>query len=167
MSVRLAALTVLMAVERGHTTLGAEVDRARRGLSDDRDRALLVELTTGTLRWQAQLDALLAQCSTRPLSAVDPAVRAIVRLAAYQLEHLDRIPAHAALNEAVELTRTTGHPRAAGFVNAVLRSFKRTRAKLSLPPRPDASGSRADQLAYVSTALSHPDWLVAPGLHSQ
>ena len=48
MSVRLAALNVLLAIDRGGTTLPAEVDRARKGLTDERDRGLLVELTAGT-----------------------------------------------------------------------------------------------------------------------
>src|SRR5437773_378855 len=116
---RFAAAEVLVAIDRGQTTLASEVDRARRGLADERDRALLVELTAGTLRWRAELDALLTQCSHRSLDDLTPAVRAILRLSAYQLEHLDRIPAHAALNEAVELTRSVGEPKAAGFVNAV------------------------------------------------
>jgi hypothetical protein len=58
---------VLLAVESGHTTLAAEIERARMRLTDDRDRGLLLELANGTLRWRAELDALLAQCSTRPL----------------------------------------------------------------------------------------------------
>ena len=161
MSVRLAAVTVLLAVERGRTTLAAEVDHARRSLSDDRDRALLVELTTGTLRWLAELDPLVSQCSSRPLAGLSPGVRAVVRLGAYQLEHLDRIPPHAVLNEAVELTRTLGEPRAAGFVNAVLRTLGRSRQKLSLPPRPEAKTEARAAIAYLSTTLSHPSWLAA------
>src|ERR1700681_2696967 len=117
MSVRLASLTPLLAIERGQATLATEVDRGRADLTDERDRALLVELTTGTLSWRTQLDALLAPCSARSLDSLTPGVRAILRLSAYQLEHLDRIPPHAVLHEAVELTRTIGEPRAAGFVN--------------------------------------------------
>src|SRR5437016_5709969 len=116
MTVRSAALQSLLAIERGHTTIGTQIDRARRGLADDRDRALLVELVTGTLRWRARLDARLAACSDRALTDLDPSVRAVLRLSAYQLEHLDRVPAHAIVHEAVELTRQAGQPRAAGFV---------------------------------------------------
>jgi 16S rRNA (cytosine967-C5)-methyltransferase len=161
MSVRLASLTALLAIERGQTTLATEVDRGRADLTDERDRALLVELTTGTLRWRAQLDALLGPCSARPLDSLTPGVRAILRLSAYQLEHLDRIPPHAVLHEAVELTRTIGEPRAAGFVNAVLRTLRRTRSRLTLPQRPQPGAGRRDALAYLSTSLSHPEWLVS------
>jgi 16S rRNA (cytosine967-C5)-methyltransferase len=155
---RFAAVNVLLAVERGRTTLAAEIERARRDLDDARDRALVIELATGTLRWRARLDALLAQCSRRPLDDVAPEVRAIVRVSAYQLDHLTRIPAHAILNDAVELTRALGTPRAAGFVNAVLRSFVRRRP--TLPARPPADADAKARIAYLATTMSHPAWLV-------
>lgn len=159
-SVRAAALQVLLAIERGHTTLAAELDRAHRNLDDERDRALLVELSTGTLRWQAALDALLAQRIKRPIAKLDPPVRAALRLGAYQLEHLDRVPAHAVVHESVSLVRRHVGESATGFVNAVLRSLQRGRASVRLPENPGASGSRQDQRRYLTTTLSHPAWLV-------
>jgi 16S rRNA (cytosine967-C5)-methyltransferase len=160
-TVRTAAAEVLLAVERGHTTLSAEVERARKRIVDDRDRGLLLELTAGTLRWRAQLDALLAQCGKRPIVEVDSRVRAVLRLAAYQLEHLDRVPAHAVVHEAVETIRSLKYERATGYVNAVLRGFTRERARMVLPARPPEGASRLDQISYLSTTLSHPEWLVA------
>src|SRR5262245_25729093 len=160
-TVRVAAVDVLLAVERGRTTLSAEIERARRGLHDDRDRALLVELTVGTLRWRAKLDALLSQCSSRPLVEVDPAVRAILRIAAYQLEQLDRIPPHAVVNEAVASTRPLRRARAAAFVNAVLRAWRRTRSRMVLPGVPGPNASLASQISFLAVTCSHPEWLVA------
>jgi 16S rRNA (cytosine967-C5)-methyltransferase len=159
-SVRGAAARVLLAVEGGHTTLAAELDRGRAGLADDRDRGLLGEITTGALRWQAELDAILAHASGRTIDAIDPTVRAVLRVGAYQLLHLDRVPAHAAIDEAVESTRALGHPRAAGFVNAVLRTVQREPTARALPPRPAPTAGRPEQRAYLSTTLSHPTWLV-------
>jgi 16S rRNA (cytosine967-C5)-methyltransferase len=159
-SAREAAVDVLLAIGRGRTTLASEIDRGRKHLRDERDRGLLVELATGTLRWQAELDALLKPCSTRPLDELAPGILAILRVAAYQLKHLDRVPIHAVLNEAVESTRTIGEPRAAGFVNAVLRTLLRGGRLHALPPRPDPAGSLQKQIAYLATALSHPAWLV-------
>ena len=98
-SVRVLAARVLLALDRGRTTLSAEVDRARRGLTDERDRGLLLELTTGVCRWRAELDACLEQCSTRPLAEMDAAILATLRIALYQLRHLDRIPDHAVVHE--------------------------------------------------------------------
>jgi 16S rRNA (cytosine967-C5)-methyltransferase len=158
--VRRAAVNVLLAVERGRATLPGAVDRERRHLSDRRDRALLLELSAGTLRWRNSVDYALADASRRHLEDLAPPVRAILRVAAFQLRHLERIPDHAVIHEAVELTRRTGHPRAAGFVNAVLRTVARRRSTLSLPARPAEAASRHDQLEYLSTALSHPEWLV-------
>lgn len=159
--VRVLAARVLLALDRGRTTLSAEVDRARRGLTDERDRGLLLELTSGVCRWRTELDACLAQCSTRPLAEMDSAILATLRIALYQLRHLDRIPAHAVVHESVEAARELGSPQAAGFVNGILRTYQRTRDTLALPPRPEAGATRRQQLAYLSITLSHPKWLVA------
>lgn len=160
-NVRVLAARVLLAIDRGRTTLSTEVDRARRGLTDERDRGLLLELTSGVCRWRAELDACLATCCTRPLGEVDSAILATLRIALYQLRHLDRIPAHAVVHESVEAARELGSPQAAGFVNGILRTYQRTRDTLALPPRPEAEATRRQQLAYLSVTLSHPKWLVA------
>ena len=150
-----------MAVESRRSTLGAEVDRARRGLADDRDRGLLLELTSGVCRWRAELDACLETCSQRPLETIDAPLLATLRLAIYQLRHLDRIPAHAVVNESVEAARVLDAPRAAGFVNGILRAYLRAQDTITLPARPEAGATRRQQLAYLSVTLSHPKWLVA------
>jgi 16S rRNA (cytosine967-C5)-methyltransferase len=160
-TVRVAAARVLMALDRGQTTLAAEVDRARRGLHDERDRGLLLELTSGVCRWRAELDACLEPCSQRPLAEMDSGIRATLRLALYQLRHLDRIPEHAVVHESVEAARELGSPRAAGFVNAILRAYLRHADAVALPPRPGAGATRRQHLAYLSVTLSHPRWLVA------
>jgi len=157
---RLAAARVLVAIEQGRTTLAAEVERERAGLDQPRDRALLLELAAGSLRWQQELDALLAACTSRQLPTLDAPIRAALRLGAYQLTHLDRIPAHAVVHESVDLARSLGRARAAGFVNAVLRRLARGRSGASLPPPPGASASPREVLDYLSVTLSHPRWLV-------
>jgi 16S rRNA (cytosine967-C5)-methyltransferase len=158
--VRLAAARVLLAVERGGSTLAAEIDRAREGVSDPRDRGLLVELAAGTLRWRNEIDALLRAASGRAIDAIDPRARAVLRTAIYQLRHLDRVPAHAVVHESVETVRAIGVPRAGGFVNAVLRSLQRGAGPDVLPIRPAEPSRREEALAYLSITLSHPAWLV-------
>jgi 16S rRNA (cytosine967-C5)-methyltransferase len=163
---RVAALRVLQAVGADRSDLASAIAIARTHLTDERDRALLVELATGTLRWLGAIDHLIAHFARRPLARLDPEVRDILRLGIYQLLHLDRVPASAAVDDAVEMTRKAGKGSAAGFVNAVLRHVSRARAALPLPERPelDADGVPADRdaaLDYLSTALSHPRWLVA------
>jgi 16S rRNA (cytosine967-C5)-methyltransferase len=149
----------LLGVDRGRTTLSLELERQRGELDEDRDRALLFELVAGTLRWRNELDALLAACTTRRLGGVDAPVLAALRLGAYQLAHLDRIPPHAVVHEAVELARELGRARATGFVNAVLRRLARGRPPQAVPIRPEPKASRVNQLAYLTTTLSHPAWL--------
>ena len=163
---RIAALRVLQAVGADRSDLPGAIALARTHLTDERDRALLVELAAGTLRWLGAIDHLIAHFARRPLARLDPEVRDILRLGIYQLLHLDRVPASAAVDDAVEMTRKAGKRSAAGFVNAVLRQVSRARAALPLPRRPglDANGVPTDRdaaLDYLSTALSHPRWLVA------
>ena len=158
--VRVAAAEVLLAVGRGRTTLAAAVDRARSPLRDRRDRALLVELATGVLRWRNALDAVIEAASRRPAADIDDRALAVLRLGVYQLRHLTRVPAHAVLHESVESVRALGAPRAASFVNAVLRTVTRGGRALSLPERPADAGDRARWIEYLTVSLSHPSWLV-------
>jgi 16S rRNA (cytosine967-C5)-methyltransferase len=94
------------------------------------------------------------------MSEVHAPVRAVLRLGAYQLLHLERIPGHAIVNEAVASAKALGHIRAAGFVNAVLRKLATSR-RSPLPRRPTDARNRQQALRYLSITLSHPDWLVA------
>jgi 16S rRNA (cytosine967-C5)-methyltransferase len=158
--VRLAAARVLLSVERGRTTLGAEMERARTGDLDTRDRGLLFELVAGTLRWQGEIDAIIAAIGGRGVADLDAPVRCVLRLGVFQIRHLDRVPAHAIVHESVETVRALAYPRAAGFVNAVLRSTLRAGRALRLPPRPGPGASRTDQVAFLSVTMSHPRWLV-------
>ena len=157
---RQAAYDVLRAVSTGRADLPTALARARTGLHDERDRALAGEIATGTLRWQGAFDVVIAAFAARPAGKLDPEVLDILRLTAFQLLHLDRVPASAAVNDAVNLARKAGKKSASGLVNAVLRRISRERARLPLPPRPDSSGNRAEAIAYLSSTLSHPEWLM-------
>ncbi len=162
---RAAAQRVLRDVRTGRWDLARAQERARRALADPRDRALAAEIALGTLRRRAALDHLLRQVSSRGLDTVDPDVLDVLRAAAYQLRHLQRVPAHAVVHDAVALTRTVASARAAGYVNAVLRALA-ARPAAALPPRPsgaEAAGGSLDRqqaLAYLATTQSHPRWLV-------
>jgi len=157
---RVAAYEILTAVSKGRD-LPAAIASARRGLRDDRDRALAAEIATGVQRWRSALDHAIAACADRPIDRLDPQIREILRLSAYQLLHLTRVPASAVVDDAVNLARRAGKRSAAGFVNAVLRKLSRRRSALPLPPRPADPTDRDAVLAYFSIALSHPRWLAA------
>ena len=164
---RRAAHDVLRAVHTGRSDLATALERSRRRLADPRDRALAGEIAIGVQRRRAAIDHLLAQAASRPLPAISPVALDLLRAAAYQLLHLDRVPAHAVVADAVELARESGARRAAGFVNAVLRTLADRRRPFTLPPAPraDATGAgngpaRRAALDYLAVTLSHPRWLV-------
>jgi 16S rRNA (cytosine967-C5)-methyltransferase len=158
---RAAAYEVLYAVSEGKADLPHALARVRARLSDERDRALAGEIATGTLRWQAAFDHVIALFTGRPLAKLDPQVLAILRSAAFQLLHLERVPASAVVSDAVSLTRRVRKTSAAALVNAVLRRISRERGHLPLPERPADVQNRGAQLDYLSITLSHPRWLVA------
>ena len=158
---RTAAFHALRALDAGQIDLPSALARSRRHLDDDRDRALTMEIVSGTVRWQRNLDHLIVHFAQRALQKVDGDVTGILRLSLYQLLHLDRVPAAAIVDDAVNLTRAARKSSASGFVNAVLRQVMRQRNRLPLPPRAVDGGDRAQALAYLGITHSHPDWLVA------
>jgi 16S rRNA (cytosine967-C5)-methyltransferase len=149
-SSRLAALRVLKDVRDGRP-FDAALDRELRQLSDA-DRRLAHELVAGTLRQRSVLDRQLAPLVPRGWASVAVELQDILRLAAYQLTYLERIPAHAAVDTSVTLAKEAGGTRAAGFVNAVLRRFARSVS----PAAPVVS----EDPAVLATEHSHPLWLV-------
>ena len=117
---RMAAFRVLLAMERSSNTHSDDLLRAPAIASlTQADRNLTTALVMGVLRWQLALDKVAARYLQRK-SQLDPAVAIALRLGAFQLLKMDRIPAHAALAESVELTKVSGHAYASGMVNAVL-----------------------------------------------
>ncbi|MCL6593534.1 MAG: 16S rRNA (cytosine(967)-C(5))-methyltransferase RsmB, partial [Alicyclobacillus sp.] len=124
----------------------------------ERDKALCTELVYGTVQRQRTLDALLAEHSRQPLARLEAPVLALLRMTAYQLVFLDRIPAYAAVDDAVELAKQA-RPRAAGFVNAVLRAWLRDPrpAQVRLQELAAGAGAWADQMGLLH---SYPTWLV-------
>lgn len=126
---------------------------ARSSLSEA-DRALATTIVLGVLRHRARLDHALSGLLARPLDALPAAIRTVLRIGAYQVLDLERVPAAAAVFEAVALARRHGHAGTAGLVNAVLRRL----AAEGAPPPPDAS---ADPVAHLAVVGSHPRWLVA------
>jgi len=157
---RSAALHGLRAVAARRVDLPAALVQARARLTDDRDRALAADIMTGTLRWQRSLDHLIEHFAGRPIARLDSDVLLIVRLSLYQLLHLDRVPASAVVDDAVDLTRGARKQSATGFVNAVLRSTLRNRHRLPLPSRPAEASDHGSAAAYLGITHSHPDWLV-------
>jgi 16S rRNA (cytosine967-C5)-methyltransferase len=139
---RVLAFDLLQLVESGG--YAGELLRARTAALEARDAGLVHEIVFGVLRYRAQLDFLIGHYSGRT-GRLDPEVRTALRMAIYQLRHLDRVPAHAAVGDSVALVRRARKVSAAGFVNAVLR--KVDRAPVKWPDR--------------ATELSCPEWMLA------
>lgn len=151
-----AAAALAAVLERGES-VEAHVERLRPALSS-RDLRLFRELLSGSLRWLAFLDSVLERAADRPLAEIDAVLRDHLRIGAYQLLFLDRVPARAAVHEAVELAKgaaaTGSRAGAARFVNAVLRLVARR------PERADWTQRSDDPVADLAVNHSHPPNLV-------
>lgn len=152
---RSAAHAMLLAIEAG---MGHSDDLLRDEPSmqsmSDADRRLTTALVLGVLRWQIQLDQEIRKFLIKPKVKFDAAVLIALRVAAFQLLHLDRIPAHAAIDDSVELTKRSGYASAAGLVNAVLRKMAEA-AKV----RGSAGVETAEERSSQALA-AHPAWMV-------
>ena len=120
---RKAAFHILLTVERGQS----HSDDLLRGKAVNAlsaaDRNLATALVLGVLRWQILLDRQIHALLARPGAKLDAEILIALRLGAFQLLHMDRIPARAAIDESVELAKQAGHRFASGMVNAVLRKL--------------------------------------------
>jgi 16S rRNA (cytosine967-C5)-methyltransferase len=176
---RKAAFQILMAVERG-TSHSDDLLRAKAvNALSPADRNLATALVLGVLRWQIRLDHQLHLLLKRPNAKLDPEILIALRLGAFQLLHLDRIPARAAIDESVELAKQAGHRFASRMVNAVLRKLsvasnptekidpeggggfnpriRSTEPTRALAPEENHPEESAAELALTE---SHPTWMV-------
>ncbi len=133
----------------------AYADRAFRAAAeglDGRDRAFAMQLAYGTVQRARTLDHAIETLGRRPVRKLDPPVRAALRTGAYQLAYMDGVPAHAAVDETVELVRKAGLERAVAFTNAVMRRLSEGLPELL---------ARLHEETPAAAALMHsyPDWI--------
>ena len=147
---RKAALQILAQVRSGKT-FEVALDRSIGSLTEA-DRRLAHEMAAGVLRQRSVLDSRIAPLLPRGWASVNPELQDILRLGAYQLSDLDRVPDHAAVNTSVSLAREAGGARAAAFVNAVLRRVSRAAPVSAIIP--------VDPAERLAVEHSHPVWLV-------
>jgi len=153
---RNSALYILNTLDKGHHTLdsileeysGTETSGSRQ------DRALFQALVYGVLRWRGSLDYMIAHFSSTRFDKIHPKVLNILRLALFQIIYLDRIPDSAAVNTAVEMTKTSGAPWITGYVNALLRKAAKEYQNVSFPDL------KQNAVAALATQKSFPDWIV-------
>jgi 16S rRNA (cytosine967-C5)-methyltransferase len=137
---RSAAFDLLLRIETTEAYATELLHSARAAALSLRDHGLATEIAMGVLRWRCALDERIAVHLGKPFRKLDVEVITALRMGAYQLLFLDRIPRHAAINESVELVKKARKRSAAGLVNAVLR-------KINLP-------------VASSPIAAHPDWIL-------
>ena len=119
-----------------------------------RDRAFIVHLVQGVLRWQRRLDWIIEQACDFPIKKITLPVLNILRLALYQIFFLDRVPESAAVNEAVNQAKKEGARHVAAFVNGILRNICRAKNDVNFPD-PDTN-----PVLFLSVFYSYPEWLI-------
>ncbi len=149
---RWAAFRVLEAVENSDSHSDDLLHGPLLAKLTPQDTALANALVMGTLRQQLALEDRLIPLLARPDAPMLSPVANALRLGAFQLLHMDRVPAHAAISESVELVRHAGHPGAAGLVNALLRKLS---TEIVTPRRP-----LVESIDAMAARLGHPAWLV-------
>jgi 16S rRNA (cytosine967-C5)-methyltransferase len=141
---------LLSQIESGHLFSDDALNSESMESLEPRDRHLVTEIVYGSLRWQGMLDYVLAAYSSRPWEKVIPGVRVLLRMSLYQLWHMDRIPDHALVNDAVELAKRELGRGTERFLNGVLRSLTRSRSW---------QGGEFTSKAPPWLQVSLPEWL--------
>ncbi len=155
--VRMLAWEILQRVERTSAFSDLLLNQTFSRCPDLKvlDRAFISELVLGALRWQARLDHLIRRELKKEGPSLDPRVLHLLRMGAYQILFLDRVPDSAAVNESVRLAKAVFRSdKIAGFVNAILRSVSRHKDGEAFP------SFQERPVEHISIALSHPSWLV-------
>ena len=148
---RIAAFDILLRVEAGG--YASDLLLSRTAALSSRDAGLASEIVLGGLRYRAQLDWLIDEFAGR--RKLDLEVRTALRMGIYQLRYLERVPAHAAVGESVELVKRAKKSSAAGLANAVLRKVGSAAGETALGAL-DRPGGLSREIA-----LSCPEWLLA------
>jgi 16S rRNA (cytosine967-C5)-methyltransferase len=147
---RAAAFTILLRVDREQSFAVELLHSALLDPLSPADRNLTTELVMGVLRWRSLLDEMIAHFSFTPFRKLDLEVVTALRIGAYQLMFLTKIPAHAAVNETVELVKEAKKTSAAGLANAVMRKILAAQS----------SGKRISSQGTPAEVFAHPQWLV-------
>jgi 16S rRNA (cytosine967-C5)-methyltransferase len=148
---RSAAFKILLCVERDQAYAVELLHSPRLEKLSPEDRGLTFEITMGVLRWRSVLDATIREFSFTPFHKLDLEVLTALRIGAYQLMFLERVPARAAVNESVQLVKASRKASAAGMANVVLRKISQRAARKL---------GDTETAQKIVAAMAHPAWLV-------
>ncbi len=153
--VRGLAVKILNRVEKTDAYLEKLLDHEMRNSElNGPDKALLYEIVHGVTRWMGRLDWILNGFYKGQFSKAIPNLKNGLRVALYQIMFLDRIPDHAAVNEAVEFVKKLQGQKPADLTNAILRNIIRSKSAIRYPD------PNEDLIGYLSAYYSHPAWMV-------
>jgi 16S rRNA (cytosine967-C5)-methyltransferase len=153
--VRGLAVKILNRIERTDAYLDKLLDHEMRNSElNGPDKALLYEIVHGVTRWMGRLDWILNGFYKGQFSKAIPNLKNGLRVALYQILFLDRIPDHAAVNEAVEFVKRLQGQKPADLTNAVLRNIIRSKNSIRYPDPSE------DLIGYFSAYYSHPSWMI-------
>ncbi|OWZ84167.1 16S rRNA (cytosine(967)-C(5))-methyltransferase RsmB [Natranaerobius trueperi] len=139
--------------DKGYSNLVLQTFLKRSHLSQQ-DKALVSRIVYGTLQWQGLLDHYLKQLSSKPFGKLSNDAVYLLRLGAYQLLFLNKVPDSASVNETVKVAKKKTHRGIASFLNGILRNLIRKKDRLSLP------SVDQDPIKYLAACYSHPKWMV-------
>jgi 16S rRNA (cytosine967-C5)-methyltransferase len=152
---RVAAFDILLRVEREDSYATELLHSSHYENLSSADHGLATELVMGVLRWRSLLDKQIAERSSQKLARLDPEVLTALRLAAYQLLFLDRVPERAAVHESVELVKRARKRSAVPFTNAILRKFAGVTREQNA-----STIAHAETFTELAASSAHPVWLV-------
>jgi 16S rRNA (cytosine967-C5)-methyltransferase len=156
---RAAAFDILLRIEQQDAYASELLHSSQYAKLSLADHGLTTELVMGVLRWRLLLDAEIGRFSDKQVEKLDIEVLTALRLGAYQLRFLDRVPARAAVHESVELVKRAHKGSAAPFANAVLRKLAQSVVAAGVPLKPQDAVER-ESTADLARRLAHPVWLV-------
>lgn len=153
---RRLAVEILNEVDKKRAYAGQALDRHLSATElDARERSLVTEIVYGTLRNRGYIDWAIDSLAPRGVGSIDYRILNILRTAIYQVRFLTKIPAFAAVNEAVDISKSVAGRNAPKFVNGLLRAYVRRMDEL-VPPSPED-----DPVAGLSIAHSFPGWMIS------
>ncbi|PSW60038.1 16S rRNA (cytosine(967)-C(5))-methyltransferase [Photobacterium kishitanii] len=147
MNVRAAAAKVIYQVVDQGQSLSAALPLAQQDIRE-RDHALLQEICYGVLRWLPRLESITQALMEKPLTGKQRVFHHLILVGLYQLGYM-RIPAHAAVAETVDATKTLKKPQLRGLINAILRSYQRQKETLD-----------EQAISHDAGKYGHPSWLL-------
>ena len=144
-TVREKVVQILVDIEKDDTYLQLALKKELDSL-EVKDKGFANELIYGTIKWRLRLDYVLNEFSKVPVKKMKPFVRQLMRMSVYQILFLDKVPASAAINEAVKMMHKRKMSNLSGFVNGVLRNIARNKSDITYP--------------NLSVYYSIPEWII-------